>query len=234
MTTPSELHTLPLPRLAQRCAEESTRFFNRRDNDPRFCYEIFRRAIVGQDSEAWERVYRQYRPLVTGWVERHASFPALGDEAQFFVNGAFTKMWQVMTPEKFAKFPELKHVLRYLQMCVHSVLVDAARAREQNLPLDEVQLNAQHLVHANSNPVEALALAHTQGEALWQELNQRLKDDKERQVVYGCFVLALKPSQLLQQFGGMFENVQEIYRVKENLLVRLRRDEELRALFFES
>lgn len=234
MTAQPELHNIPLRQLTQRCAEESERFFNRRRNDPRFCYELFRRAIVGRDQDAWETLYRQYRPLVTGWVERHASFLALGEESQYFVNGAFSKMWQVLTPQKFARFPELKSILRYLQMCVHSVIIDAVRTRDHSTFLEDEGLELQRIGNPDAETVEAGVLERAQGEALWRELNLRLKDEKERRVVYGCFVLALKPGQLFKQSSGAFADVQEIYRVKENLIARLRRDDELRSMFDDS
>jgi hypothetical protein len=57
-----------------------------------------------------------------------------------------------------------------------------------------------------------------------------LHDEKERRVVYGSFVLALKPRELYAQFQDTFRDVNEVYRVKENVLARLRRDAELAEL----
>jgi len=54
-----------------------------------------------------------------------------------------------------------------------------------------------------------------------------LCNEKERRVVYGSFVLALKPRELYAQFRETFRDVKEVYRVKENVLARLRRDAEL-------
>jgi hypothetical protein len=51
--------------------------------------------------------------------------------------------------------------------------------------------------------------------------------------VYGSFVLALKPRDLYAQFRDTFRDVREVYRVKERVLARLRRDAELEKLFRE-
>jgi hypothetical protein len=40
--------------------------------------------------------------------------------------------------------------------------------------------------------------------------------------------LALKPREIYTRSGGLFDNVKEVYRVKENVLARLRRDAELK------
>jgi hypothetical protein len=61
----------------------------------------------------------------------------------------------------------------------------------------------------------------------WEEVDARLRDEKERRVVYGSFVLALKPRELCAQFPETFCDVNQVYRIKENVLARLRRDTEL-------
>src|SRR5262245_34251742 len=122
---------LHLSELARRCAEETERFFAGRGHDSQFCFELFRQAIVEGDAAAWDLVYRQSESLVTGWVVRHTALEASGEAAPYFVNRAFEKMWAALTPEKFRDFPDLKFLLRYLQMCVHSVLMDHLRLAEQ-------------------------------------------------------------------------------------------------------
>ena len=67
-------------------------------------------------------------------------------------------------------------------------------------------------------------------QALWEKITTRLCGEKERRTVYGSFVLGLKPRQLYNQFPETFQGVNEIYRVKENVLARLRRDDELAKL----
>jgi hypothetical protein len=111
-----DIQNLTLSGISHRCAQESDRFFNRKEHDPRFCYELFRRAILDQNQIAWDRILSQYQRLVTHWVERHAAFPGSGEEVQFFTNRAFEKMWIGISPKKFDKFTNLKSILKYLQM----------------------------------------------------------------------------------------------------------------------
>jgi hypothetical protein len=222
-----DFRSLTLAGVAHRCTQETERFFHQHSYDPRYCFELFRRAILNREQRAWELVYAQYRPLVTGWVERHPAFPSSGEEAQYFVNRAFEKMWAALTREKFDYFADLKSILRYLQMCVHSAIVDFMRLKEQETLLhDDQRLETRR--EALESVVEQHVLTHLKREELWHCLNGRLKDDKERRVIYGIFFLALKPRELYAQFPETFRNVGEIYRVKENLIARLRRDDELR------
>lgn len=229
MIDPMELEPLTLAGVAHHCAQETERFFHRQQHDPRYCFELFRRAIIDRSQRAWELVYRQYRPLVAGWVERHSAFASSGEEIQYFVNRAFEKMWSALPAEKFERFPNLKSLLRYLQMCVHSVILDQVRNTEQVVLSPEPEVLAAG-GQATAPGVERQALSQLEQQAFWQEINTRLNSDQERRVVYGSFVLGLKPRQLYAHYPDVFRNVQEIYRVKENVLARLRRDDELKEL----
>jgi DNA-directed RNA polymerase specialized sigma24 family protein len=228
MSQQTDLQTLTLAGIAHRCAHETDRFFQRQAHDPRYCFELFRRAIAGQDQRAWELVYRQYRPLVAGWVERHSAFPSSGEEAQYFLNRAFEKMWSALNPERFGQFPNLKSLLRYLQMCVNSVVYDHVRRAE--LPQVELEPHALAADAPANDPLAEQILDKVQQQELWSAVTARLQDDQERMVVYGSFVLGLKPRELCAHYAGSFVDVREVYRVKENVLARLRRDAALRRI----
>jgi DNA-directed RNA polymerase specialized sigma24 family protein len=227
MSHQADLRFLTLAGVAHRCSQETALFFQRQSYDPWYCFELFRRAITDRDQHAWELVYAQYRSLVAGWVERHSAFPDSGEEAQYFVNRAFEKMWAALNPDKFGHFSDLGSLLRYLQMCVHSVILDQIRVAERCV----VGVQAEDLAVENnaSRPiVEDQALDRVHRREFWREINARVRDEKERRVVYGSFILALKPRELYARFRETFRDVDEVYRVKENVLARLRRDAALR------
>ncbi len=223
------LESLALRVIADRCARESELFFQRQSHDPRFCFELFRRAIVEHLHCAWELVYAQYKVLVTTWVTRHPAFSLTGEETAYFVNRAFERMWTALTPEKFEHFPDLKSILRYLQMCVHSVVVDFTRnagAPSLESSLEDVEAR----LPARTSTLEEQVEMHIQQKTLWNCLAARLHNEKERSMLYGSFVLNLKPQELLSVFPHTFRSIDEIYQIKQNVLDRLRRDPELKEL----
>ena len=230
MPEPNDLSPLSLSGIQHRCAEESERFFRRQSYDPRFCFELFRRAVLEHDQRAWEMIHRQYQPLVLNWVQRHSLLNAVDEEPQYFANRAFEKMWGVLSPQKFGQFPNLKSLLRYLQMCVHSVIVDYARRGEQTTLLEDSEREPVVLRDPNQSSLEEKVFTRRQAAELWQWINARLKDDKERAVIYGSFVLDLKPAEMLDTYTHLFRDVREIYTTKENVLARLRRDSSLKEL----
>ncbi|MGD8405600.1 MAG: hypothetical protein PVJ21_18220 [Anaerolineales bacterium] len=230
MSRESKTTNLILTDLARICAEETELFFQHRDHDTRYCFELFRRAIRENDQYAWEIIFNQYQSLVTGWVRHHQGFKPSGEEEQFFVTGAFAKISSILTAEKFDKFSDLKALLSYLKMCVHSVITDYNRKADQaslQISFEDIQIDIK-----SSDPApESKVLDKLGNQTLWTQLKERLNDEKERLVMQGVFVLALKPRELCDYYKGTFENVEEVYRIKQNIFARLRRDSEFRGLF---
>lgn len=212
------------------CTQETELYFRHQSHDPRYCFELFRRAIQDQDQSAWALICCQYQPLVAGWVRQHSRFASSGEEVQYFVNGAFGKIAITLTPDKFGGFSDLGSLLRYLKMCVHSVIVDYDRSAEQPRlrALDNVSRE-----QARDESPEEQVMDHSYQRELWNLIKARLQDEKEYSVIYGSFVLALKPQEVYDLFRTLFCDVDEIYRIKQNVVFRLRRDLELRNFLGE-
>lgn len=227
MSRESKNKNLELSDLARICAEETELFFQHRDHDTRYCFELFRRAIRENDQTAWEIIYEQYQSLVTGWVRQHQGFETSGEEANFFVTGAFAKISSILTGEKFDKFSNLQSLLSYLKMCVHSVITDYNRTADRanlQVSFEELKIDIQ-----SSEPVpESAVFDKLENQNLWIRINENLNNDKERLVIKGIFVLALKPRELCDYYEGTFTNVEEVYRIKQNVFARLRRDTDFR------
>lgn len=222
--------SLTLAGVRHRCAQETDRFFSRQEHDPRFCFELFRRAILQRDELAWEFVYAQYRPLAARWIERHPALPLTGEEAQFFLNRAFEKVWRGLTPERFATFDDLKSILRYLQMCAHSVVIDFLRHKEQKALQDSVD-EADQVLASGETAVEDQLTLEMDKQNLWGWLEAQFNDEKERLAIYGIFVLGLKPGEVAEEYGRVFQDVKEVYRAKENVIARLRRSEAFKEMW---
>lgn len=220
--------TLGLEEIASRCAQETQRFRRGEQYDPRFGFELFRRAFVLRDERAWEAIYRQYRQLVAGWVNRHPAFGAHRESADYFVNRAFEKMWSAITPARFAQFTDLTALMRYLQMCVGSAILDHVRASDSPAGAEDPEALLER-VEAADPATEEQVMDQDSRQALWAYIQSRLRDEKERVVVECSFVLDLAPRHIQAQFPDLFTTVSAVSRVKENILDRLRRDAELGA-----
>ena len=227
MTDGVDLQHLTVDDLAKRCAQETELFFRHQLRDSKYCFELFRRAIRDANQFAWDMIYAQYRSLVTGWVKNSTAFQVSSEQVEYFVNGAFAKIAVILTAEKFGRFEEIGSLLRYLKMCVHSVIVDHNRLADQvNLyPLEDAENEA-----STDPTLESQTMERAYRQTFWELVSRRLQDEKERMVMQGLFILALKPRELYKRARHMFSDVDEIYRVKQNILARLGRDPEFGKL----
>jgi hypothetical protein len=227
MSEETQPRRMPVDELAKRCQEETSHYFKRLEHNDQYCFELFRRAIQEQDTLAWETICTQYESLVAGWVSQHSGFQPSGEEVGYFVNGAFGKISGTLSPEKFGNFSDLGYLLRYLKMCVHSVIADYNRAADYAdlSALDEAVEEESH----DPSPEEE-ATAHSDRQTFWEITRARLHDEKERLVVHSSYVLDLKPQEIYDHFQNAFRDVDEVYRVKQNVIARLRRDSEFRKL----
>jgi hypothetical protein len=227
MVEDATLKAMDLASLVRRCATESERFYRGQQHDTRYSYELFRRALVERDEAAWEQLYLHYSGLVEGWIRRSGAFTSSGESSEYFVVGAFTKFWRALSPERFASFPTLASLLQYLQLCSTSVVIDSVRAQSWAEMLPEETITPHHAPHYS--PDEE-AMSRVDSEEFWRFIDGQLNSEVERVVVYCSFVLSLTPRAIYAKRSELFGSVNDVYNVKRNVLGRLSRNQQLRAL----
>jgi hypothetical protein len=67
------------------------------------------------------------------------------------------------------------------------------------------------------------------GEQLWGAITRELQDEPERTVAFLSFARDLKPAEIAAQHAELFGSVADVYRIKRNIIERLRRNPEVRA-----
>ena len=220
------LRELSFAELAHRCREETLRFMRAEPRDDSYCLELFERAIVRREDEAWASIVAQYRGIVLNYVAQHSIAATLSEPDDYWVNRAFQRFWSAVGPTRFAQFPDLAALLKYLKLCVHSVLMDEARARRAGLltSLEELSDAAPAPDSAERRVVGKLA-----GAQLWETVLRELHDEAERVVAYLSFASDLKPGEIFDRHPRLYADVDEVYRVKRNVVERLRRNPDVRA-----
>jgi hypothetical protein len=218
---------LSLLALARRCAAESEHFYRGQAYDPRFAYELFRRALVERNELAWEYIFTHYSPLIESWVRRSGAFAGSGESSEFFVGAALTKFWRAVTPERFATFPTLAALLHYLQLCTGSVVIDSVRAQSWAEMVSDEALPISQTPQVSP---DEQALDRVSRSEFWCQVEAQLNGEAERLVVVASFVLGLKPGEIYDGRPELFTGVNEVYNIKRNVLTRLARHTELRCM----
>ena len=193
-----------------------------RPNNPRFCYELFRRGLEHEHPEreaAWHAIYNQYHLQLTRAAQAHPLIHQIDADAEAIADEAFGKMWRSFAGDggKFGRFQSLPTLIKFLQACVHSIIVDGCRKRRETLALEP-----------DRDAAPAKPLTDLEAGELWNAVRQRARDQQELTVIYGCFELALPARKLFDLYPDQFSDVREVYRICERLLRRWKRDERLK------
>ncbi|NJN66377.1 MAG: hypothetical protein HC884_06510 [Chloroflexaceae bacterium] len=223
MATESGGKHAPLQKLVEQCRQERVRFLSTQNPESPSCMDIFRRAFDG-DQDAWTELATIFDPNVRFWV----SFcqPLGKDEVDIAVNWAWADFWS-----GFRSLPELlradnlARVLKYLQTCAKRArgqMIRREQRHSRNIPLDLARLPPRP---DSTDPAERLLSV-----AVRERLGELLTDLREQLVCQWVLGQQIKPHELRSMFPEHFQEVQEIYAIRHNLIKRLRRDATLQDL----
>jgi len=125
-------------------------------------------------------------------------------------------------------FDSLTAVLKYLKMCVHSVIADKMRSRQAR-QYEEALESIEH-EPASDDPADDV-VSNISAQGLWQVIQEELNGEDERILIYLAYIHGMKPSEISSQHSRLFPSVEDVYRIKRNVLERLRRNRRLQMLF---
>lgn len=188
-------------------------------------HELFRRAIVEGDQAAWETVLAQYSGLVRGWLRRHPAARLGRDLEGDLINRTFERFWLFVRPGRFDTFAGLPALLQYLKLCTQSALIDELREREK---AGSAQASADALPYARA--FEGEVAGQLLAREIWQVIAAEMRNENELLIARLTLIYALKPQEIHERHPERFANVAEVYRVKRNLLERLRHNEAIRRM----
>jgi len=204
---------LDVNKLATHCRENSSEL-----RHPGHGFELFRRAIVGGDEEAWAAIYTQYHALVRVWLMGVADNDDLVQET-------FTRFSQAVTVERFTagEFPTLEKLLAYMRQTAINLRHNENRRTERERRALDAWLEQHPIAVSSQNPVDDIR------HELAEYVRNLVEDDQEQLVLRLTFEFELPPREIVHRYPQAFRDVDEVYRVKERLKKRLQRDPRLRG-----
>lgn len=223
MQSAKDLASLSFLEIVKHCQEQTSLYLTDRFSDSRYCFEIFRLALVERSQPAWDALYLQYRPLVVSWIQRGNQLANLEESIDELCNEVFAKFWGAMSPEKFAAASGIGALLDYLRLCAASIIIDHGR---RNRRKRDHELNPDLPDRTSEKEVERF---NTQ--ELVQQIDQRLKDENEKLVFFAMFTLGMKPREISEEWPEKFPTVQRVNQIRQNIVDRLRRDESLQRYY---
>lgn len=220
---PRDPRELDHPALVGAFRANTAAYFAGRRSDDRVAMELFHRAVAEGDEDAWRAIHDAYLPLVAGWITRHPGLTRCGEDSAYLANRAFERFWWALRPNRLANFPNLPSLLKYLKMCAHCAVLDAARATR---PVESQALEQCEVPTGRRGNVEwTEALVHA--EQLWQTVLGVVRGPTEEQLAWDTLVLGMSPREVVAAHPEAWESVGQVYEAKAAMLRRLRTSPEL-------
>ncbi len=208
------VNQMDLYRLADRCSSELVRRRRKEAADDRHCLEIFRRAILEHNEQAWFVLQERFGESVRTWIHSHSSsdIALLHNSEENYVAQTFSRFW-IAVHEQHFEFKTLNGALSYLHAALDGIFIDTTRThfRSREVPLPD-----------QDSPEEPVAELPGDDLEIWNIILSLLNDERERRIAQLLYFHGLKPKYILERFPQEFTDVKEIYSVSCNIVERLR------------
>jgi DNA-directed RNA polymerase specialized sigma24 family protein len=222
---------MSLSAIIARCAEAVEDFYRDLPSDERYCLEIFRRALMDDNNDAWIALQEQFRGYLLYWFRRSKlRRKALQmDSEQNYVNDTFDHLWGWAYRQRTGaatledstyrvEFTSLRSALTFLKKCLHNLILDRLRADERRRAV---------LLLVDDPPTSISHDQRLQEQEFWRAIYTVLADERERRIIQLQCEQGLRPRQILERCPDEFKNIQEIYRLTKNALDRLKSHKEI-------
>ena len=213
-TDPSRM---TLPQLVEHCTVERAKFRRGEPAEPKYCLEIFRRALGAGTDDAWEALHTCFFQDVLQWVRYHPVWKSaqLHETPDVYAHEAVERL-MIANRNHPLDVSSLGAILSFLRRCVSSVMLDALRALRKEVSLDTVfEVSApdeiDHIIGRISR------------DELWQMVEQCVSAPHELRLARAVWVEGYRPREIPQILPDDFADVAVVRRCIANIIDRLRR-----------
>jgi len=210
---------MSLTALADRCMREIEKYRHKEPYNDQYCLEIFHRAMVKHDIDAWELLQKRFSPIVRAWMRNHAQrdVACRHQTEEDYVDETFVRVWHASTRNTL-EFDSMAAALRYLKLCLQGAIIDSLRAysRTRELPLPDPGSDTHYIEEpATEDDYES--------NDLWEAIKGLLPNERERRLAYLLYINGLKARDVIRFRPEEFGDIQEVYRLTRNIVERLTR-----------
>lgn len=177
--------------------------------------ELLHQALAQGNQDAWAELQQCLGETVRRWLHTHPSKEVAWsfESAEHYVGLAFERFRQAAIEGQGA-FETQASALVYLRASLNGTIRDSLRAyarpRAVPVPLPGV-------------PSEPYFEDRTTSLELWEILQKELPSEREQRLAYMLYHCGLGPREIVQLCPQEWSDVQEIYRLRRNILEQLLR-----------
>ena len=202
--------------LLNHCVNEISLYHQGELQDDTCCIELFRRATLQKDHNAWRAVQQCLSETVRGWLDGHPHKETACNmnKEEHYVTQAFERFFQATARQQIS-FSTLADALLSLRTYLNSALLDALRASSRS---GEIMLPGRI-------ETEQSGVRGPKQSDVWEMLRNMLSDMREQRLVYLLFHCGLKPKDIVYTYPQEFQDVEEISGLRLRLIQRLHNSE---------
>lgn len=215
-TRESALRALKVSELAEQCLLEINAYRRGEPSTDVNGVELLRRATMWDDQEAWASLQQCLTEVVRGWLRRHPSreVAARLDSEENYVAQAFARFLQACTQSQQIEFRSFAAALQYLRASLNGALLDTLRAYGRPKEIPRPVLGEAR---------EPWAEDGSEDQELWEVIRSHLPNQREQRLTYLLFHCGLGPREIVRFCPEEFCSVEDIYRLRRNIVERLLR-----------
>jgi len=183
-----------------------------------YYFKKFRRALEERNQAAQKWIEYHLSAMLIDWIQAHPSrdLACRLHPKEYFVVQAFKRCWQTSLQHYEFEFKNMADVLYYLRVYLNAAILDALRnySRQGNTPLPASLIARESFSNQDDSSHE-----------IWSNIEGKLSDARERRLAYLLFHCAIKPVEIVSSCPQDFSDVQEISRVRHDIIELLSLEE---------
>ncbi len=206
-----------LSELAAQCLRELGNYRRGEPCADIYGLELLRRATFQDNQEAWVWVQHCFGGMVRGLLRRHPQRKVACrlESDENYVAQTFERFWRAIAFNQQVQFNTLAAALQYLRASLNGAILDTLRVHARP---GEISLPGP------GEPGEPLVEDDTENGEIWESLQLLLINPREQRVAYLLFHCGLKPREIIRFCLQEWSDIQEIYRLRRNIMERILRN----------
>ena len=217
---------LSVSALVEQCQREIQAYRRGEPSNETYGLELLRRAIMQSDQDAWAGVQQCFGEFVRGWLHGHPrrEVACRLESEETYVALAFERFWQATVQQQLV-FSTLSGALVYLRASLHGAILGTLRtySRPREVSLPEPDETGEPQVEDQAASLE-----------FWEVLQSMLPSEREQRLAYLLYHCGLGPREIMRFCPQEWNDVQEMYRLRRNIIERLLRHANQLALTAQS
>jgi len=216
-----------LSTIVEGCRKISRQMRKRDPAEKKYCFELFRRAIEEGSNQAWAALKQQYDGLIHHWIIGSSGAPLSWQDREDLAQDTWINFHRALKKYNISLAKHFEHVgalLKFLNNCAYTATMKHWKRKQKAKRLQEKLTKIAPKVASAPEEATLKRILTDEWRAALKKWREQHITEAHEQLVFDCsFKKGLKPKQIADAYPDMFPNPKAVYRIKDNLIKRVKR-----------